>query len=929
VPSLIYTPEIQCHIETAQGKILDISEDLVNWQLELRENAPHTFTFALQNSQRKYDGRFIPMDRIRVALKRINWLQCFTGYINVSPIFQAWPGVLNLTASCTLKLPMYHYWDPNTVEAVWMETEALMQAPNGKSVTPGVDGQDGLTNLIIQSMTKVLDWPRSHIHIGQIPKDWAQFAAKIGEQVYKDTEIYRTLGRGAVINGGLASGPGVNLPGDTYGGVSFSPKQTAWASAIYNEINGPLALANRTDIKVMALMCAMVESGLRMYANSSNPESLKLPHDEEGDNYGSVGLFQQQVSGAPNSTGDWGTTAELMDAAISTKKFVNALKTNLPGGVGPDGGAPILSEGAYGGYVQDTQGSKYPDRYQEQLKPAKAMVAAMDALAKLTPPSSSSDNQGGSGPFGTDPGLAANSEAKSTGVMIARMAANLIHVHADSKNYIEYALGGDNPDHTDVGAVTTLDCSSLVDWVYYAATGGHHLWNGGKKSGSNGRSTVATIHAQGEAQHRIISLELARYVRGVALIAPDHHTGISLGNGTDHVAAHMRYADVSKDCDISDMGGQFSFGVLLPGVNYADSATTPAAAERLKKETGYKKTTVAPEDPTLRIHAPGDASLGTTSAGGGDPTDPANTIDALVNGLYFNADNLDYMGQALGGPVMLANDQPFLPWLQEVVASSMRSFCSAPNGDFIAWFPDYFGVWGTAAVMNIETIELQNFAVYWSDQEIVTHQFVVGNPGTMAFDFATGAAGFGENAPSDLVALAMNNDGVATMDYPEIFEAIYHDGGADSGFIDAFLNRFGARPSTVSLPTIRKGQREFFMALYLFMQRWAGQFAAQIPLTFMPELFPGMLIRIPAYHFQAYVQAVTHSASYGPGGGFTTTVEIAMPATTDPDKIRSTKLALLPQGSTTETPGGGKGPKNNSKAEASHPDPSRSGRNRS
>jgi hypothetical protein len=52
-----------------------------------------------------------------------------------------------------------------------------------------------------------------------------------------------------------------------------------------------------------------------MYANSHNQRSLQLPHDRVGHDHGSVGLFQQQVGGAPDSTANWGTTDELMNVA--------------------------------------------------------------------------------------------------------------------------------------------------------------------------------------------------------------------------------------------------------------------------------------------------------------------------------------------------------------------------------------------------------------------------------------------------------------------------------------------------------------------------------------------------------------------------------------------------------------------------------------
>jgi LysM repeat protein len=75
----------------------------------------------------------------------------------------------------------------------------------------------------------------------------------------------------------------------------------------------------------IALETALTESGLRMYANANNPKSLRLPHDAVGNDHGSVGLFQQQVGGARNSTANWGTTAQLMDPEVSTKKFLDTL----------------------------------------------------------------------------------------------------------------------------------------------------------------------------------------------------------------------------------------------------------------------------------------------------------------------------------------------------------------------------------------------------------------------------------------------------------------------------------------------------------------------------------------------------------------------------------------------------------------------------
>ena len=78
-------------------------------------------------------------------------------------------------------------------------------------------------------------------------------------------------------------------------------------------------------VAVIAIETALAESQLQMYANGSNPDSLALPHDAVGWDHGSVGLFQQQVGGAPNSTANWGTARELMNTTVSCGKFLDAL----------------------------------------------------------------------------------------------------------------------------------------------------------------------------------------------------------------------------------------------------------------------------------------------------------------------------------------------------------------------------------------------------------------------------------------------------------------------------------------------------------------------------------------------------------------------------------------------------------------------------
>ncbi|KAI5804415.1 hypothetical protein EDC01DRAFT_779303 [Geopyxis carbonaria] len=98
---------------------------------------------------------------------------------------------------------------------------------------------------------------------------------------------------------------------------------------------------------VVAIATAMQESTLRILANTGVPDSYNYPHDAEGSDHDSVGLFQQRPKfWCPGKTGD------CMDPATSAGKFYAALK-----GVSGWQGMAIAKA------AQSVQRSAYPDAY--------------------------------------------------------------------------------------------------------------------------------------------------------------------------------------------------------------------------------------------------------------------------------------------------------------------------------------------------------------------------------------------------------------------------------------------------------------------------------------------------------------------------------------------------------------------------------------
>lgn len=152
--------------------------------------------------------------------------------------------------------------------------------------------------------------------------------------------------------------------------VTLDQAQLTRAATIVNVGEGTKGVG-RNGI-VIALMAALAESRLRMLSNTSAyPNSASYPHDGDGGDHDSLGLFQMRPSAG------WGSVENLMDAEYQAEAFYG-------GPVGPNHGAPrglldipdwtLLPKGAA---AQAVEVSAYPDRYDTYEPVAEAILKAM------------------------------------------------------------------------------------------------------------------------------------------------------------------------------------------------------------------------------------------------------------------------------------------------------------------------------------------------------------------------------------------------------------------------------------------------------------------------------------------------------------------------------------------------------------------------
>jgi cell wall-associated NlpC family hydrolase len=393
---------------------------------------------------------------------------------------------------------------------------------------------------------------------------------------------------------------------------------------------------------------------------------------------------------------------------------------------------------------------------------------------------------------------------------------------------IDYGWGSGHPANGADPHPSKLDCSGLVNWAL-ARIGQPQI---GTSATQAGKVTPISLEEARKTKGALVFLSRNGEASGV------HHVGISMGDGT---TAEARDTGGQVGVYAWSSGNNWNLAGRIPGLSYTGAAGTG---------TGGK---------------PGKANTG--AVGGNVDSSGTSSLDGNIGSSLLNVwqwlGNSDYLGGSLlSGARALMNDVPVMNTVNELMTAGLRQYCSAPNGDFIGWFPDYFGWWGTCGKMIIQPIEiLDNFAIAKSDANLKTHWFVTGA--------TTGVEGYGD---ASSITQMLDTAGIASVEMPDLMKSLFRVGNEFDDRGREFLARFGARPEFEAIDTITGHRQEFFFSVFRFMLNWASQWTARINLTFMPELWPGMLVCFPAYGVQAYVQEVSHEINMQNNAGFTTSI---------------------------------------------------------
>ena len=880
--TLIYSPEVEILI--ARGnKQYNVSNDVVAWSIKRVENGVSSLVFRLSNKavpgnnkKLRYNQLFERMDRVVVRLKRIEWVQVFSGYLDQVPHVQLYPGTVNFRASCTLKRLLHTWWDPGLPRS----SEIFNQAATAQRELENGEMQldRGLGSLLRRLLVEVGGWQPQNIHIQKFPIGFFLFmndelrklnnGTETAAQDFKelllgegDTSLGpgKAAGQQAGVTMGnfamtaperaleviravdemgmgpdttnLAAAQGV---GTAATGGNDNRDQEAWRALQEVGVNWSDA-ALKSDAAVHCFMTIMAESNWVMYANAAVPESLTYPHEALSTDGSSVGLFQQQ------NFGEWGTVRQRMNVRASTQMFLQHLARLDWRNMDRAAACQAVQRSAFANgsnykvhevaaidmvrSIRSGTGTAIGAPGQSNLSLTNPVPLTGGATTPLTAGPMNLVSPGGLPAVPTTNGTpsataAATAVGKPTYDTGGALTCALAQV---GKPYLWGARGPD-----------AFDCSGLMQFAYRSI---------GLEIGAN----------TGEQAGRLERIPASNLKPGDIIQPNPGHTVMWVGNGT--IVHAPQPGDVVRVAPVYfDLGSATCF--RAPGAEFG--GTLPAPFDIAK------------------AMSTSNATVGTVTGGLGGNTTTGGQTEPIARNLFtyqFQAGQFtNYISTLFGGQEgteekAFINDEPLIQTVISFAQAGLRNFQSAPNGDFIAYYPDYFGLDGKDAVWSLEDIEMKNVQIDLNDDALATHVYVSGAP----MPDGAGAGG--------TLGWLMSK-GVATVENEFLFKRMTYAAPKAPGESLAngadIMRRFGARPLVKSMSSVMQGPMEFLLAVQTFMTKWAEQYSTQIETTFMPEVFPGMRLHLVDHNLQVYVSEVTHSGDFE--SGFTTSMTIMAPS---------------------------------------------------
>jgi len=916
---LVYPPKVWIFVKNIHEEIIDLTEYCVGGEVKRLLNQASSAEIRLRNPEKIFTASpgkyaaFHPMDPIVIFMERFPGLhvQVFTGYLDSTPYLQLFPGIVTLKATCTLKKLMFTYfqmaqqytleffkhfgWNltangvigPNqgglvesalemnetkkwekelkekksngqpklTQEEFQKKKTAQLEAAKAIELNTQLAGGEGtkkispkaipfseeagakasndgsFSKIVWALLYYIADWRDNNIYVEAMPASvpklisalWANFENAGHKAAKEDLEAFWTalIGPASQGSGGMGS---IHELGEPKGEKNVVPIM----AAIAEENNVPPAFVINTSLNECSFNPNKWEEGAELSIGWFQW------------NFGSV-KDQAKGNSTPYSFASSSsyTLKQAKDIGVATAVFCQAAKVKRP---------KTPPESEWEEWAKEVQGSEGYPKFAETLPEVKRWISQYAKPETQSKGGTSAGNKNlVKGELGEEPEEQQRGSTDKSG----------------------------KPTKKETHAEALEDAAEKIAAKHYP-----YVWDGGhtkagEPSMGNGEDEGAPLGPGYDCSGAVTAvLSLAGYkvspmgsteymTWGEA--GPDPKGRITIYANSDHV-----FMKVGK--------GEKYFAASTAG--HPDNAENNKGARLLTAPDGEISLFTQRHPPGLEKEASVEltgASQETTAGAGSESANISGTATAasFLSNIQFPSVEEREAAYVLGGQSSLMNSMPVMNMVQQVCEASLRSFQSLPNGDFYAFYPDYFGEFGHREVYwEIKNIEILSGEIELNDQTLVTHAFAIGNT----------------TWPADVPLINEVNAGVMT-----IFEAFTpgilfkknkseitgREPGSKNAQSEkeeaiAFLQRYGARPLKYEAPTVYSSLFETLLSYQQFLLAWARQFKTTFLFCFMPELFPGGKVGFPEHGIKMYVESVTHT--WDLEDGFRTNAELLAPS---------------------------------------------------
>jgi hypothetical protein len=896
---LVYSPRVYVFTKDAAGNLYDLTDYVVSGEVVRNISQVSSATVVLRNPFRIFTTpsagvAFHPQDPITIYLERIAGypVRVFTGYLDQTPYYQLQPGVITLEASCTLKRLLYTFFDPSLPYVIsFFQKYGWENSGSGSIFSPGASSATNSANagstgasfndssfakLLWAVLYEIGNWQHENIWIEPLPKGANGLVARMeilatSMELASDaaqTELSAFLnaviggsgqgsggGSAATFSGGSLSSAG----GLTVKGQPMTSNQLSWANLVLSV--GQSEGASSTGIATVMLQ-AICESGLG--------EPGEFGWDSGNQNYG--GLLAGSVSnfssyGAANSVAV--ATAQIQYALSGGKGY------NYPGGVA---NLPSNANIAQAAETNSGSGSQYEDEATKEGTSLSKWAQEAQNIVAATGTNSATKTKKGQkdqGSTTTQSGTTSSSAAATGSTTV--YDAIIMGCNALASSGLPYPSP---PKHYGSLSATwpAYDCSGSVSYALYSAgliDASQAFATGSEEPTITGIGAVPGYDSSAGAVNIIVN--------------PGLHTFMEIGGSTGRFWGTTDGTTSQVGC-----GAWCSQGNTVPANLPGGSNSSGFVSYHIPHAILQKPATYHGSIPAGGTDVPATGSGGTSGSGAtGTGTASINPTsggsnDAFVAQLTFPSIQDSIEGILLGAEGKgLMHDQALMPFVQQVCQASMRSFQSLPNGDFFAFYPDYFGEMGQhEPYWLIDDVEILNGEIDLTDDALATHVYAVGDNTYPVSEelmnelFSAGTITIFNAFQADIVDTNVNGQDSKKQKKKGSNAVTNEDTGLlavmDASEATEFIKRFGARPLVQNYPQVRSTIFEMMLAYQQFMLAWSNQFVTPFSFTFMPEVFPGGKVAFPSHGFKMYVNQVTHTFDYTEG--FTTTAQLSAPS---------------------------------------------------